>query len=195
MPSPDAPSLLSFTAEIVAAHLRKTQVPAAALGPLIQRVHAALAGLADSAPAPERPAAPPAPRRTVYPDYIVCLEDGRKLKTLKRHLRTTYGLTPEAYRAKWNLAADYPMVAPNYAVQRSTLAKKLGLGRREAAPAAAPEVAEPPAPVPEPTAADVFARFPKAEAAAEPPPPPQAAAPAARKRQPFANQRARTMRP
>ncbi len=216
MPPSSPQSLLGLTTQIVAAHVGHTKVPASELPALIERVHAALAN-AGRAPAPaEKPAPSVAPRKSVFPDYIICLEDGRKLKTLKRHLRTTYDMSPEQYREKWHLPADYPMTAPNYAERRSTLAKALGLGRREAAaPAAspAPVVAEiePEAPTldlpepevealrdgPEPDLATVFARFPKAapEAEAAPEPAPAAAATPARKRQPFSKQRTRTMRP
>lgn len=198
--------LLGLTAQIVAAHIGHTPVPASALPGLIRQVHAALAGAGRvPAAAPEKAAAPP--RRTIYPDYLVCLEDGRKMKTLKRHLRSTYNMTPEQYREKWNLPTDYPMVAPSYAERRSKLARELGLGRRGgrraaavAAPAEPPAVVSAPEPAaaPEPalTASHVFARFAAAEPAPvpEPEPEPEAAtAAAARKRQPFAQQRTRTM--
>lgn len=120
--------LLGFTADIVAAHVTHNTVAVADLPHLIRQVYAALANIGDGAAA----ASPPAPavpiKKSVTPDYIVCLEDGRKLKMLKRHLMTAYGLTPEAYRERWALPGDYPMVAPNYARQRSALAKKIGLG-------------------------------------------------------------------
>jgi predicted transcriptional regulator len=98
---------------------------------LIHSVHSSLKNVETAAPAvqeePQKPAVPI--RKSVHPDYIICLEDGKKLKMLKRHLRTTYDMTPDEYRAKWNLPPDYPMVAPNYAAQRSDFAKKIGLGR------------------------------------------------------------------
>ncbi|WP_454882602.1 MucR family transcriptional regulator [Sphingomonas oryzagri] len=122
--------LLQLTAEIVTAHLSHNKVGAADLPALIQATHAALEKA--SAPAePEAPAPEPAVsiRASVKPDYIVCLEDGKKLKMLKRYLRTNYNMTPEEYRAKWNLPRDYPMVAPDYAETRRTLAKTIGLGR------------------------------------------------------------------
>ena len=122
--------LLNLTAKIVSAHIGNNQVAPDALPKLIQAVYDSLAavGTAEPAPAPLMPAVPI--RRSVFPDHIVCLEDGKKLKMLKRHLRGTYGMTPDQYREKWGLPADYPMVAPNYASLRSSLAKQLGLGRK-----------------------------------------------------------------
>ena len=123
---------LRLTARIVSAHIGKNQVAANALPELIQSVHRSLAtvGTAEPAPAPA-PLTPAVPiRRSVFPDHIVCLEDGKKLKMLKRHLQASYGMTPQQYREKWGLPADYPMVAPNYASHRSTLAKQAGLGRK-----------------------------------------------------------------
>jgi predicted transcriptional regulator len=112
---------------------------------LIQSVYRSLstAGEAEAAPAPAQSPAVPI-KKSVFPDYIVCLEDGKKLKMLKRHLQTSYGLTPEAYRTKWGLPRDYPMVAPSYAAMRSGLAKKIGLGRKPV-PAPEPEVVKVPA--------------------------------------------------
>jgi predicted transcriptional regulator len=122
--------LLQWTTQILSAHLRNTSVPLADLPDLIRSVYQTLQGVSGAAdPAPELQPAVPI-RRSVTPDYIVCLEDGRKLKMLKRHLKTAYDMTPEEYRARWNLPPDYPMVAPNYAKQRSSLAKKIGLGRQ-----------------------------------------------------------------
>ncbi len=124
--------VLRLTAKIVSAHVGKNQVAVDALPQLIQSVHHSLAavGMAEPAPAPA-PLAPAVPiRKSVFPDYIVCLEDGKKLKMLKRHLQASYGMTPQQYRAKWGLPADYPMVAPNYASHRSSLAKQIGLGRK-----------------------------------------------------------------
>jgi len=122
--------VLEMTAKIVVAHIGKYQVAPDALPELIQAVHRSLttADTAEPAPAPLMPAVPI--RKSVFPDHIVCLEDGKKLKMLKRHLRGSYGMTPEQYRQKWKLPADYPMVAPNYASHRSNLAKQLGLGRK-----------------------------------------------------------------
>jgi predicted transcriptional regulator len=127
---PKPSNLLELTSRILAAHLAGNPVPLAEVPHLVRLIHAALAPLAYETPS--APMAQPAVaiRRSITPDYIVCLEDGRKLKMLKRHLKTAYGLTPEQYRRKWGLAADYPMVAPNYAAQRSRLAKKIGLGKR-----------------------------------------------------------------
>jgi predicted transcriptional regulator len=124
-------TLVTLTADIVAAHVSNNSVAVSDLPVLIQNVHGALAGLGRPAAAPEVKQEPAVSiRSSVKPDYIVCLEDGKKLKMLKRHLMTHYQMTPEQYRAKWNLPADYPMVAPNYAEQRRTLAKKIGLGTK-----------------------------------------------------------------
>ncbi len=127
-------ALIGMTTTVVAAYLRNNPVAAAQISEVIHAVHAALKGLSGGGDAVEaEPLKPAVPiRKSVTPDYIVCLEDGKQLKMLKRHLRTTYGLTPEEYRAKWGLPADYPMVAPNYAQQRSDFAKKIGLGRQSA---------------------------------------------------------------
>lgn len=122
--------LLAFTTEIVSAHVSNNEIPAADLPKLVQDVYRALADI--MAPEPEVEQLQPAVlvKKSVFPDYIVCLEDGKKLKMLKRHLKTAYNMTPEEYRTRWNLPADYPMVAPNYAERRSGLAKKIGLGMR-----------------------------------------------------------------
>jgi len=127
----DANELLTLTTEIVAAHVSNNTVAMSDLPLVIREVHAALAGLGqEEEPEPERlsPAVPV--RKSVTPDYIVCLEDGKKLKMLKRHLKTAYDMTPEEYRERWGLPRDYPMVAPNYAKQRSKLAKEIGLGTK-----------------------------------------------------------------
>lgn len=124
--------VLRLTAKIVSAHIGKNQVAADVLPGLIQSVHRSLAaaGTAEAAPAPA-PLTPAVPiRKSVFPDHIVCLEDGKKMRMLKRHLQASYGLTPEQYRQKWGLPTDYPMVAPNYARHRSSLAKQNGLGRK-----------------------------------------------------------------
>ena len=123
--------LLSLTTNIVAAHVSNNSISAADLPALIRDVYASLAS-AGGAPAKEaeRPTPAVPVKKSVMPDYIVCLEDGKKLKMLKRHLKTAYDMTPEEYREKWGLAPDYPMVAPNYAKQRSRLAKQIGLGTR-----------------------------------------------------------------
>ena len=123
--------LITLTSDIVAAHVSNNSVAVSDVSALIQNVHAALSGLATPAAAPEvKPEPAVSVRSSIKPDYIICLEDGKKLKMLKRHLMTHYQMTPEQYRAKWNLPADYPMVAPNYAEQRRTLAKKIGLGTK-----------------------------------------------------------------
>ena len=215
-----AKTLLGLTVQIVSAHVRNNQVAVADLPALIRQVHTALANANGGAPAPaaapvqERAATPPVPKRTIFPDYIICLEDGRRMKTLKRHLRSNYDMSPEQYREKWGLPADYPMVAPNYAEQRSKLAKQLGLGRR-AAEVEEPEelplldpnpprlwqivsAPEPAAPAPEarrpePTVDNVFGGFPNggdkqvAESAEE-------GAPRRPARKPFSKQLARPMR-
>jgi predicted transcriptional regulator len=122
--------LITLTADIVAAHVSNNSVAVSDLPVLIGNVHAALAGLSSPSTAPAAAPEPAVPIRTsVKREYIVCLEDGKKLKMLKRHLMTHYGMTPDDYRAKWGLAADYPMVAPAYAEQRRDLAKAIGLGR------------------------------------------------------------------
>jgi predicted transcriptional regulator len=124
-------ALLIHTVDIVSAHLTKNSVATADVPGLIQQVYGSLSNLGGPAPEPVVELVPAVPvRRSVTPDYIICLEDGRKLKSLKRHLRTACNLSPEEYRAKWGLPADYPMVAPNYAAKRRELAKKIGLGRK-----------------------------------------------------------------
>jgi len=126
-------TLITLTSDIVAAHVSNNSVAVGDLPVLITNVYSALAGLKPSEPAAE-PAPEPAVsiRSSVKNDHIVCLEDGKKLKMLKRHLATRYNLTPDQYRARWNLPADYPMVAPAYAEKRRELAKKIGLGRKPA---------------------------------------------------------------
>ncbi len=126
----DKSELLSLTADIVAAHVSKNPISPNDLIGVIDSVFAKLADLAEDKPEPKEELVPAVPiKKSITDEYIVCLEDGKKLKMLKRHLRTTYDMTPEEYRAKWGLPADYPMVAPNYAKQRSAFAKKIGLGR------------------------------------------------------------------
>ena len=122
--------LLKLTAEIVAAHVSNNTMSAAELPQLISQVHTSLSDTGRATSTEERPAPAVSVKKSVTPDYIVCLEDGKKLKMLKRHLKTSYDLTPEQYRERWGLAADYPMVAPNYAKRRSALAKEIGLGKR-----------------------------------------------------------------
>ncbi len=123
--------LVQLTAEIVSAHVSNNSVAVNDVPQLIQNVHGALSGLSGTQAEPEARPEPKVPvRSSIKPDYIVCLEDGKKLKMLKRHLMTHYQMTPEQYRQKWGLSADYPMVAPNYAEQRRTLAKSIGLGTK-----------------------------------------------------------------
>ncbi|AZO10706.1 MULTISPECIES: MucR family transcriptional regulator [unclassified Mesorhizobium] len=127
--------LLGLTAHIVSAYVEKNQLPAAGLSDLIASVNASLTALGKPSAPPAPPPTPAVnPKRSVTPDYIICLEDGKKFKSLKRHIGVHFGLTPEAYRTKWGLPADYPMVAPNYAASRSELAKSIGLGRKAAEP-------------------------------------------------------------
>ena len=125
-------SFIDLTANIVSAYLRNNPTPAAEIPNLISQIHAALlrvsSGRNETLPEPAKPAV--SVKKSVNPDYLVCLEDGKRFKSLKRHLRTQYKLTPEQYRDKWGLPPDYPMVAPNYAVARSQLAKKMGLGQQ-----------------------------------------------------------------
>jgi len=133
-----SPGVLGLTAQIVSAHVGNNKVAAEELPALIQQVYHALNGSGGGSPsAPVRASAPmerPKPAvaisKSVFAEYIVCLEDGKKLKMLKRHLQTAYGMTPEQYRAKWGLDSNYPMVAPEYAKKRSSLAKAIGLGTR-----------------------------------------------------------------
>ncbi len=122
--------VLGLTAQIVSAHVSNNAIGAEALPSLIQEVYRTLAGVGKEQVLPDKqqPAVPV--KKSVFPDHIVCLEDGKKLKMLKRHLKTSYNMTPEQYREKWQLPPDYPMVAPNYAKHRSSLAKKIGLGTK-----------------------------------------------------------------
>ncbi len=124
--------LLNMASEIVSAYVSNNAIPAANIPDLIQTVYKSLSameqGAGDSSRDTLKPAVPI--RRSLTPEYIICLEDGKKLKMLKRHLRTTYNMTPDQYRSKWGLPTDYPMVAPNYAAQRSEFARKIGLGRK-----------------------------------------------------------------
>ena len=128
-------TLLTLTADIVAAHVSNNSVAVNDLPNLIQNVHAALTEISGNRAAPEaKPEPKVSVRASIKPDYIVCLEDGKKQKMLKRHLMTNHGMTPDEYRQKWGLASDYPMVAPNYAEQRRTLAKSIGLGTKRRKP-------------------------------------------------------------
>ena len=126
---PNLSELLELTTEIVSAHVGNNPVSVDDLPQLIQEVYKTLDSVGTT-PAPERPQPAVPVKKSVFPDYIVCLEDGKKLKMLKRHLKTAYNMTPEEYRERWGLAADYPMVAPSYAKHRSNLAKKIGLGTK-----------------------------------------------------------------
>jgi predicted transcriptional regulator len=130
------PRALQLTAQIVAAHASHNHVTTEVLLGLIGSVYGALAATGQAAVQEVRPQPAVPVKRSVFPSYVVCLEDGKKLKMLKRHLMTSYGMTPDQYRAKWDLPASYPMVAPDYAAQRSTLAKQIGLGRKLVVPAA-----------------------------------------------------------
>ncbi len=122
--------LLALTADIVSSHLSNNSVPVSELPKLIEDVYTSLKNVGEQAVAEERPQPAVPIRKSVTPDYIVCLEDGKQLKMLKRYLKTRYNMTPEEYRERWNLPPDYPMVAPNYAEQRRNLAKQIGLGRK-----------------------------------------------------------------
>lgn len=124
--------LLELTAEIVSAHVSNNSVPLSDLPSLIQEVYRTLAtvGMPPQKAQPERPQPAVPIKKSITPEYLICLEDGKKLKMLKRHLQTSYGMTPDQYRERWGLGGDYPMVAPNYAKHRSSLAKKIGLGTK-----------------------------------------------------------------
>jgi len=138
MNNPDQNSdLLALTTEIVAAHVSNNTVAVGDLPQLINQVYNSLANIGDVPTAPAERPQPAVPiKKSVHPDFIICLEDGKKLKMLKRHLKTAYNMSPEAYRERWGLSVDYPMVAPNYARQRSRLAKEIGLGTRARRPRA-----------------------------------------------------------
>ncbi|MDB5656254.1 MAG: transcriptional regulator, MucR family [Tardiphaga sp.] len=132
MTDPAPKSVIDLTASIVAAYVGNNPTPAAELPALIGQIHAALlrisGGRVEVAAEPAKPAV--SVKKSMTADYLVCLEDGKRFKSLKRHLRTQYSMTPEQYREKWGLPPEYPMVAPNYAVARSQLAKKMGLGQQ-----------------------------------------------------------------
>jgi predicted transcriptional regulator len=124
-------SVLGLTAQIVSAHVSNNSVSPDALPSLIQEVYRTLSGVGrEPTTQPDRPQPAVPVKKSVFPDHIVCLEDGKKLKMLKRHLKTAYNLTPDQYRERWGLGSDYPMVAPKYAKHRSSLAKKIGLGTK-----------------------------------------------------------------
>lgn len=146
MADEDQLTLIELAAGIVSAYAANNSVSSSELTKLIADVHGALARAANGAPeVREEPLKPAVPvKKSIHPDYLICLEDGKQFKSLKRHLRTRYNLTPDEYRAKWGLPSDYPMVAPNYAASRSELAKSMGLGqqRRKAAEQAKAEQAK-----------------------------------------------------
>jgi len=128
-----ADSFMEFTVDIVSAYVSNNSVPATDLASLIGEVYSALSRMNSVAPAPaivEAPKPAISPKKSITDTYLICLEDGKRFKSLKRHLRTQYNLSPEQYREKWGLPADYPMVAPNYAKARSALAKEMGLGQQ-----------------------------------------------------------------
>lgn len=127
---PGGTNVLGLAAQIVSAHVSNNSVSPDALPSLIQEVYKTLAGVGKEPAQPEKPQPAVPVKKSVFADHIVCLEDGKKLKMLKRHLKTAYNMTPEQYRERWGLAPDYPMVAPNYAKHRSSLAKKIGLGTK-----------------------------------------------------------------
>jgi predicted transcriptional regulator len=127
---PSNPDLLDLVATIVSAHVAHNAVPPEALPGVIRSVYTALSGLGTEPPPVEKPEPAVPIKKSVFPDHIVCLEDGKKLETLKRHLRASHGMTPEEYRTRWSLPRDYPMVAPKYAARRSAVAKEIGLGRK-----------------------------------------------------------------
>ncbi len=127
---PDANELLELTTEIVSAHVGNNSIALGDLPQLIQEVYKTLAIVGTTPAVPERPKPAVPIKKSVFPDYVVCLEDGKKLKMLKRHLKTAYNMTPDEYRERWGLPPEYPMVAPNYAKHRSALAKKIGLGTK-----------------------------------------------------------------
>ena len=127
---PNANELLELTTEIVSAHVGNNSIALGDMPQLIQDVYKTLAIVGTTPAVPERPKPVVPIKKSVFPDYVVCLEDGKKLKMLKRHLKTAYNMTPDEYRGRWGLPPEYPMVAPNYAKHRSALAKKIGLGTK-----------------------------------------------------------------
>ncbi|WP_373088013.1 MucR family transcriptional regulator [Sneathiella sp.] len=124
----DKLELLALTTDIVTSHLSRNSVGSEEISALIRDVYSTLSTVGEGAADPDKPEPVVSIRKSIHPDYIICLEDGKKLKMLKRHLKTSYDMTPDDYRLRWGLPADYPMVAPNYAEQRRKLAKKIGLG-------------------------------------------------------------------
>lgn len=138
-------NLIGLVADIVSAYVSNNSVPAGELPALIATTHAAITGLGSERPATveEKPTPAVTIKKSITPDFLICLEDGKQFKSLKRHLRTAYNLSPDDYRTRWGLPADYPMVAPAYAETRSTLAKKMGMGQQRRKP---PRAAKPPKP-------------------------------------------------
>ena len=128
--NPNANELLELTTEIVSAHVGNNSIALGDMPQLIQDVYKTLAIVGTTPAVPERPKPAVPIKKSVFPDYVVCLEDGKRLKMLKRHLKTAYNMTPDQYRERWGLPPEYPMVAPNYAKHRSALAKKIGLGTK-----------------------------------------------------------------
>lgn len=127
---PSQSELLGLTTEIVSAHVANNTLSSSDLTQLIQDIYSTLATVGTEAAVLEKPRPAVSPKKSIFPDYLICLEDGKKLKMLKRHLKTSYDMTPDEYRERWGLGIDYPMVAPNYAKHRSTLAKQIGLGTK-----------------------------------------------------------------
>ena len=127
---PNLNEFLELTTEIVSAHVGNNSMDMSELPQLIQDVYKSLYSVGTTPPAAERPQPAVPIKKSIFPDFVVCLEDGKKLKMLKRHLKTAYNMTPDEYRERWGLPSDYPMVAPNYAKHRSNLAKKIGLGTK-----------------------------------------------------------------
>ncbi len=127
---PNANELLELTTEIVSAHVGNNSIALGDMPQLIQDVYKTLAIVGTTPAVPERPKPAVPIKKSIFPDFVVCLEDGKKLKMLKRHLKTAYNMTPDQYRERWGLPPEYPMVAPNYAKHRSALAKKIGLGTK-----------------------------------------------------------------
>ncbi|GAA4106980.1 MucR family transcriptional regulator [Aminobacter aganoensis] len=166
----DSSGAVALASDIVVAYVSNNSVPRAELPALIADIHAAIQRLRTGAtPVPDETRSPAVPiKKSVTADYIVCLEDGKKFKSLKRHLSTHYNLSPDEYRQKWSLPLDYPMVAPAYAAARSSLAKSMGLGRKRAAQAPAPVVAEKPKRPPASRAAAPAAKARTAKSAAKP---------------------------
>ena len=128
--TPQGSDILGLTAQIVSAHVANNPVSPDALGSLIQEVYRTLSNVGRDAPQPDKPQPAVPIKKSVFPDFVICLEDGKKQKMLKRHLKTAHNMTPDQYRERWGLAPEYPMVAPNYASHRSSLAKRIGLGTK-----------------------------------------------------------------